>query len=206
VAPGGAVAVIGTGDVKAVAARLAALGVTVGPVFEACRVTRILGGHEVTGIEADGRVTPCDAVVHAGPWRTDPALGFQAATGGALRLVAQAGRGNVTVVGSAAEAPEPMVWGGDLDDGVLVCPCMDVTVAEVRALVAAGETHVEVVKRLTGCGMGACQGFPCWDQLGAALAALTGRAVEDRPTFRPPRGALTLAQAAGLAEVVGPEP
>jgi len=206
VAPGGAVAVIGTGDVEAVARRFAALSVGVGAVLETGRTTRILGNHAVAGIEADGRVLACDAVVHAGPWRTDPALGFQAATGGALRLIAQAGRGNVTVVGSAAEAPEPVVWGGHLDDAALVCPCMDVTVAEVRALAAAGEAHVEVIKRLTGCGMGACQGFPCWDQLGAALAALTGRAVDDRPTFRPPRGALTLAQAAGLAEVVGPEP
>jgi hypothetical protein len=83
---------------------------------------------------------------------------------------------------------------------------MDVTVAEVRALASAGETHVEVVKRLTGCGMGACQGLPCRDMLAAALAAITGEEVADRPTFRPPRGALTLAQAAGLADVVGPEP
>ena len=96
--------------------------------------------------------------------------------------------------------------GAALDDRALVCPCMDVTVAEVRALVTGGIDHVEEIKRLTGCGMGPCQGVPCWDLLAAALGEITGRPAEDfgHPTYRPPRAGLTMAQAAGLHGLVEP--
>ena len=81
---------------------------------------------------------------------------------------------------------------------------MDVTVGEIRDLVDEGVTHVEELKRLTGCGMGPCQGFPCWDLLAAALAAITGEPAASfgHPSYRPPRGALSVAQAAGLADLV----
>jgi bacterioferritin-associated ferredoxin len=84
---------------------------------------------------------------------------------------------------------------------------MDVTVSEIRRLVSAGTTHVEELKRLSGCGMGPCQGVPCWDLLAAALAALTGRPSDSfgHPSYRAPRGTLTVAQAAGLAHLVQPE-
>jgi hypothetical protein len=56
--------------------------------------------------------------------------------------------------------------------------------------------------------MGPCQGFPCWDNLAAVLERQTGLAAANfgHPTYRPPRGSLTLAQAAGLAGLVEPEP
>jgi bacterioferritin-associated ferredoxin len=84
---------------------------------------------------------------------------------------------------------------------------MDVGVGEIRDLVESGITHVEELKRLTGCGMGPCQGFPCWDLLAAALAEITGEAAISfgHPSFRPPRGALSIAQAAGLADLVTPQ-
>lgn len=206
VEPGRLVACIGTDGVDLFAERLRALGVTVGPVVSAHDVTRILGRSKVVGIEVAGKRIGCDAIVHAGPWRPDPTLAFQAGAEGALRLMSKDLPALVTVVGDG-EA-EPVAFGGRLDEDVLVCPCMDVTVAEVRALAEAGETHVEVIKRLTGCGMGVCQGFPCWDLLAAALAAITGAPAvsPDRPTYRPPTGALTLAQAAGLADAVDLEP
>lgn len=203
VATGHSVAVIGTGDEVAAARRLGSLGVTVGAVLDARRVTRIFGRTEVSGIEADGSRYRCDAVVHAGPWRPDPSLAFQAGADGSRRLEARPLPPHVTEAGDTTA--QPVVFGGRLDDAALVCPCMDVTVAEVRAL-ARGEGHVEVIKRLTGCGMGTCQGVPCWDLLAAALGAINGLVVDDRPSLRPPRGALTLAQAAGLAEAVEPEP
>jgi bacterioferritin-associated ferredoxin len=114
----------------------------------------------------------------------------------------------IEVLGDAALPAEPVVCGAALDDRALVCACMDVTVTEIRALVARGETHVEVLKRLTGCGMGPCQGAPCWDYLAATVAALTGRPAEEHghPSYRPPRGGITLGQAAGLADLVEPEP
>jgi hypothetical protein len=44
---------------------------------------------------------------------------------------------------------------------------------------------------------------PCWDLLAAVLAKTTGREAADfgHPSYRPPRAALTLAQAAGLADL-----
>jgi bacterioferritin-associated ferredoxin len=84
---------------------------------------------------------------------------------------------------------------------------MDVSVGEIRDLVESGVTHVEELKRLTGCGMGPCQGFPCWDLLAAALAEITGEPAASfgHPSYRAPRGALSVAQAAGLADLVTPQ-
>jgi hypothetical protein len=84
---------------------------------------------------------------------------------------------------------------------------MDVTAGELARHVESGETDVEVLKRLTACGMGPCQGTPCWDVMAAYLAALTERPVETfgRPSYRDPRRALTVAQAAGLDGLVEPE-
>ena len=146
-------------------------------------------------------------MIHAGPWRADPFLPFQACAGGALRLAAGALPAHIRLAGSAELPPEPVAC-ARLDDRAFVCPCMDVTVAEIRDLVSAGDAHVEVLKRLTGCGMGPCQGMPCWDNLAAALAHLTGQPAESfgHPSYRAPRAGLTLAQAAGLADLVAPEP
>jgi bacterioferritin-associated ferredoxin len=203
VAPGDVVAVIGTDRRDAVAARLGALGVRVVAVHHVRDVRRIIGWNEVSGLDI-GHVVPCDAVVHAGPWRGDPLLAFQAGADGDLRVAAGALPDHVWLAGSAAEPDEPVSLGAKLDRRALVCPCMDVTVDEILDLAAGGETHVEVLKRLTGCGMGPCQGVPCWDQLAAVLAGATGQTPESfgHPTYRPPRAALTFGQAAGLEGLV----
>jgi hypothetical protein len=76
---------------------------------------------------------------------------------------------------------------------------MDATVAEILSHVRAGESHVEVLKRATSCGMGPCQGFPCWEMMRAVIKrALPALALDDRPSHRPPRRALTVEQAAAL--------
>ena len=110
----------------------------------------------------------------------------------------------VRLAGAAQEADEPVGHGAALDRRALACPCMDVTVDELLDLIAAGETHVEVLKRLTGCGMGPCQGIPCWDNLAHIVAHATGREPSGigHPTYRPPGAGLTLAQAAGLQDLV----
>jgi hypothetical protein len=56
--------------------------------------------------------------------------------------------------------------------------------------------------------MGPCQGMPCWDYLAAALGHITRRPAESfgHPSYRPPRAGATLGQAAGLADLVAPEP
>ena len=205
----GRLCLIGTGDLAPLADRLARLGADIVTTAAAAAVCSIQGRERVSGVLlGDGQRIVCDAVVHAGPWRPDPVLPFQAAAAGEFRLAAGGGLpSHVECHGSAAGPAEPVVCGPRLDDQALVCPCMDVTVAEIRRLVDAGTTHVEELKRLTGCGMGPCQGVPCWDLLAAALGALTGQQPDTfgHPSYRAPRGALTLAQAAGLAGLVQPE-
>jgi NADPH-dependent 2,4-dienoyl-CoA reductase/sulfur reductase-like enzyme len=206
--PGHSVVLVGTGDLAPTAARLEALGARIVEIAPASAVERVIGDTAVQAVDLAGRRVVCDALIHAGPWRADPALPFQASAEGEFRLTDSALPPNVEILGDAALPPEPVAGGAALDDRAFVCACMDVTVAEIRALVAKGETHVEVLKRLTGCGMGPCQGTPCWDYLAAALAELTGAPVETHghPSYRPPRGGITLGQAAGLADLVEPEP
>lgn len=203
VAPGERVAVVGNGLEESLATRLEALGVAVVACLPATRLRRIMGWSGVSGIEADER-TACDTLIHAGPWRTDRRLSFMAGADGDLRVLGWALPDNVRLAGSAAQEDEPVCHGHGLDRRALACPCMDVTVDELLDLIAGGEHHVEVLKRLTGCGMGPCQGVPCWDNLGHIVAQTTGRSLEEigHPTYRPPGAGLTLAQAAGLQDLV----
>jgi len=203
VAPGQAVVVIGSDGRETLAGELRALGIRVVACLPAASLTAIRGRARVWGIEAGAKRIACDALVHAGPWRPDASLPFQAAAGGSLRLAAGEPPAHVRVVGSAAQAPEPVAVPERLDARAYVCPCMDVSVGEVLHQIGAGACDIEELKRLTGCGMGPCQGLPCWELLAAVIARATGRAPEtiELPTLRPPRAALTFAQAAGLGEV-----
>ncbi len=203
VPPGKRVVVIGTNSATAsrdaVADTLTKHGVKVIESIDVSHVCRIAGSKRVEGLDANGMI-PCDAVVHAGPWRVNPVLPFQAGWRGSLRLMPGDLPDHVRLVGDAALLPEPVFLPNTLDGRALVCPCMDVTVDEIRTLVEGGETHVEVLKRKTSCGMGTCQGVPCWDNLAAVVSRLCGETTDaiGHPTYRPPRAALTLAQAAGL--------
>jgi len=206
VAPGLAVAVVGGGAEAAVAARLTALGVTVVHAGPVAALKRILGRNAVAGIETD-RAVACDAVVHAGPWRSDPGLEFQAGAEGLRQLRLDQPAGRLRKVGWAAAPDEaPAVGAAGLAEA-LVCPCMDVAAGEIMAHIEAGESDPEVLKRLTACGMGPCQGLPCWELQAALIARATGSAPEGfgRPSHRPPRRALTVAQAAGLDGLVAPD-
>jgi hypothetical protein len=142
--------------------------------------------------------------VHAGPWLSDPSLRFQASSSGTLRLTAGPVPNNVSVVGSASEPDEPVML-CDVKElaRVAVCPCMDVTALEVYRRALGGETSMEVLKRATGCGMGPCQGFPCWVLAQAVVRLATGEGGDDdRPSHRPPRAGITVRQAAGLDGLV----
>jgi len=206
VMPGRRVAVVGTGAEREITERLRSLGVDVvhyGPV-EA--LVEIRGRSRVTAIRAGAEIR-CDAVVHAGPWRIDPSLGFQASGEGLFQVLARPLPQMLSVVGSAALGDERIHANRNLHPGTLICPCMDVTAGELYCHIDGGETDPEVLKRLTSCGMGTCQGFPCWEHMLALLAARIGVEPEAfaRPTHRPPRRSITVAQAAGLAALVEPD-
>jgi bacterioferritin-associated ferredoxin len=70
----------------------------------------------------------------------------------------------------------------------IVCRCEDLSLAEIRDLIAAGFTTMEEIKRLTRCGMGPCQGRTCRLVVAAEIAQATGVNVGSvaLPTFRPP--------------------
>ncbi len=202
----GPVVVVGSGDEARLAETLGRHGQQVVAVAPVAPLRRILGRREVRAVDIGQRIA-CRTLVHAGPWIGDPNLAFQAAADGRLRLLAGALPPGVRLAGSAAE-PDEAVHVGALAalKGAAVCPCMDVMADEVLDLVASGMTHVEELKRQTSCGMGPCQGLPCWELLRALLAkASAGALGDDRPSHRPPRRALTVAQAAGLADLVEPQ-
>jgi sarcosine oxidase, subunit alpha len=206
VAPGDAVVMVGTGDETPLAERLRALGVNVIHVGPVTGLRRIIGRGGVKAVQLD-RIIPCDALVHAGPWRADPGLLFQAKAEGLTQLALREEGNSVVAVGAAAAAPEPVAI-GDLDvPKALLCPCMDVAAGELLHWIEQGEADVEVLKRVTACGMGPCQGMPCWETLAELVAKMTARPVSEigRPSHRPPRRALTVAQAAGLDCLVEPD-
>jgi bacterioferritin-associated ferredoxin len=70
----------------------------------------------------------------------------------------------------------------------IVCRCEDLTLQDIRDIIAAGLTTMEEVKRLTRCGMGPCQGRTCGAIVAGEIARATGVPIEDvaPPTFRPP--------------------
>lgn len=206
VMPGKEIAVVGTGAEAELAERLRALGANVVHRGSVQELTEIMGRRKVTGIRA-GRQIRCDAVVHAGPWRADPSLGFQASAEGVYQVQAQPLPPSVAIIGAAAAGNERIHALRNLHHDTLVCPCMDVTAGELYCHIDNGETDPEVLKRLTSCGMGTCQGFPCWENMLAVLAARIGTEPEAfaRPTHRPPRRSITVAQAAGLVALVEPE-
>lgn len=205
----GRVVVIGTEAREAVAARLRVVGANVTSVEDVRALKAIGGSGRVTGATCQHSLR-CETVVHAGPWRHDPNLLFQATSDGLLRLAAGPVPPHVTIAGSAAAGDEHIHWPGQHALDADICPCMDVSARELADLVGAGITHVEEIKRQTSAGMGPCQGFPCWELMGAALAGMQGGAPADlqpafdRPSHRGPRRALTVAQAAGLRDLVEP--
>jgi sarcosine oxidase, subunit alpha len=195
----GPVVVVGTGVQDEIGRVLAANSVNVAAVGSVTDLSRIEGRRAVRAVILNGVTIRCRSLIHAGPWLADPSLAFQAAQRGELRLIAGPLPERVSVVGSACLKDEPTPLGSleSLLD-VAVCSCMDVTIGDVLAHIRKGQTHVEVLKRATSCGMGPCQGLPCWEHLRGVIRTATGVSSEDHPTYRPPRRGITVAQAAVL--------
>jgi len=114
VLPGKRIAVVGTGAEDAVSARLQTRlrklgGVVVhsGPV---AALTAIKGRSRVRAVctgAQPGREIPCDALVHAGPWRADPSLAFQASAEGHFQLLDAPLPAHISLAGACARAVRP---------------------------------------------------------------------------------------------------
>ena len=205
----GATVIVGTGKRDDLANALRRHRVDIVACGAVSDLARVEGRNHVTAVLLNGQRVKCRTLVHAGPWRTDPALRFQACATGTLRLRDSVLTSkDVELIGSAAEADEPYELGPlELLSCVAICPCMDVTVGEVLEAADTAQCHAEELKRQTSCGMGPCQGFPCWEAMDAVLQKAQGRAgSSDRPAHRPPRRGITVDQAAGLEGLLELEP
>jgi glycine cleavage system aminomethyltransferase T len=97
----------------------------------------------------------------------------------------------VHAVGSAAvDHPLPPAP----TEGV-VCRCMGTTVEDLASSWNAGYTELELMKRASWAGLGACQGGACLPHVRAFIAARTGAPPEPF-TARPAARQITLAEAA----------
>jgi sarcosine oxidase subunit alpha len=205
----GATVIVGTGKKDNLADALRRHGVDIVACGAVSDLVRVGGRNRVTTVLLNGQRIACRTLVHAGPWRTDPTLRFQACATGTLSLTENVPTAeNVELIGAAAEADEPYTLGSlQALSHVAICPCMDVTVGEVLAAADTALCHAEELKRQTSCGMGPCQGFPCWEAMEAVLQKAQGRTGSTgRPAQRPPRRGITVDQAAGLEGLLELEP
>ncbi len=94
----------------------------------------------------------------------------------------------------------PRFDGSWFDDDTVICRCENITVGEIRRVVAEGVTDVNEVKIITRCGMGPCQGRMC----GPALAEVVGHALSVSPEktgllrIRPPLKPVPLEEIAAM--------
>ena len=72
-------------------------------------------------------------------------------------------------------------------DNTMVCRCEDLTLAEIRRVIADGYKTIDEIKRVTRAGMGPCQGRTCRQLIAQELSRHFGVPMEEvpMPTFRP---------------------
>ncbi len=75
-----------------------------------------------------------------------------------------------------------------MEKNIIICRCEDLTLEDIRGTIKKGHHNPQVIKRLTRCGMGPCQGNTCRELLLKEVALATGKSVGEleMTTFRPP--------------------
>ena len=75
-----------------------------------------------------------------------------------------------------------------MPENILICRCEDITLDEIRKVIADGFRTIDEIKRVTRAGMGPCQGRTCRQLIAQELSRHYGISMEDilMPTFRPP--------------------
>lgn len=86
-----------------------------------------------------------------------------------------------------------------VEDQTIICRCEDLTLGEIRQLIARGFHTIDEIKRISRAGMGQCQGRTCRALIAAEIAKATGLSMEEimMPTFRPPTKGVKLGVLAG---------
>ena len=80
-------------------------------------------------------------------------------------------------VGLEAAFPFPDNWAGQAPDQLMLCRCEEISVGEVRQVVAQGHTDINRVKAHCRVGMGRCQGRMC----GSAAVEIIAQATACSP-------------------------
>ncbi len=87
---------------------------------------------------------------------------------------------------AASQPPAEMTPdAGGHDPKAVVCPCLDVTVGDMRRLFSEGYDTINRMRRFSGLFMGPCQGARCYRNVYEEFVTLSEKGV-DLPTVRPP--------------------
>jgi len=82
-------------------------------------------------------------------------------------------------------------WLAGIADDVIACRCEEVTVGEIRKVIAEGFTNLSEIKNLTRAGMGPCQGRICEPVITEIIALATNQPIAEtgflspRPPVKP---------------------
>ena len=82
------------------------------------------------------------------------------------------------------------------DSKIILCRCENVTLADVKKLLASGMDSMQEIKKTCRCTMGPCQGRTCKEMVAREVAAYLHKAGEevDSPVSRIPIKPITLGQ------------
>lgn len=77
---------------------------------------------------------------------------------------------------------------GRAEDNTIVCRCEDLTLGDIRRVIASGYRSLNEIKRVSRAGMGSCQGRTCLMLIAQEIAWYHKIPIEDIaiPTFRQP--------------------
>lgn len=81
--------------------------------------------------------------------------------------------------GLEAAFPFPEQWASQAPDDLMLCRCEEISVGEVRQVVAQGHTDINRVKAHCRVGMGRCQGRMCGSAAVEIIAQAAARPVQD---------------------------
>ena len=111
-------------------------------------------------------------------------------------------------IGGADAALLQTPIGGADDENTIVCRCEEITLGDIRKLIAGGFDSLDEIKRISRCGMGPCQGRTCRQIVMNEIASARGVDIAGlaMTTFRPPAKSVELGALLGkAAETEGTE-
>jgi len=86
-----------------------------------------------------------------------------------------------------------------MNEDKIVCRCEDITLKELRDIIADGYTRLDEIKRALRLGMGPCQGDICLEIAAREICRMTDKKMEDikMPSKRPPVAGIKMSELVG---------